>query len=97
MRSESPPIDVPCQQSCYKAFSRMIREWKHLKLMKRAGRGNDTTGVAGTGPGELVVLCPACPLPGINLPDDWEDVMPELEYVNRDLDQQFQALTVTVV
>lgn len=23
-------------------------------------------------PGELTVTCPACPQPGINLPDDWE-------------------------
>lgn len=89
--STSPGL-IHREQNCYKAFSRMLREWKHLKLMKRAGRGNDTTSVDGTGPGELVVLCPACPLPGINLPEDWEDVMPELEYVYPY--EMFQSLTI---
>ncbi|KAJ3964968.1 hypothetical protein EV361DRAFT_873590 [Lentinula raphanica] len=27
----------------YKAFSRMMKEWRHLKMAKRAGRGNDAT------------------------------------------------------
>ncbi|KAJ2927052.1 hypothetical protein H1R20_g10072, partial [Candolleomyces eurysporus] len=47
----------------YWEFMRMIHEWRHLRLLKRKGRG--------TQPGECVVLCPACPLPDINLPDDW--------------------------
>jgi hypothetical protein len=51
---------------------RVMREWRFLKMLKRGGRGHDATGVAGTAPGELAVLCPACPLPGINLPDNWE-------------------------
>ena len=52
----------------------MIREWRHLKMLKRAGRGHDTAGVSGTQPGGLAVICPACPLPGINLPSGWEPV-----------------------
>ena len=31
------------------------------------------------GLGDLAVLCPACPQPGLNLPEDWED--DEEEYV----------------
>ncbi|KAI0039084.1 hypothetical protein FA95DRAFT_1657962 [Auriscalpium vulgare] len=50
----------------------MIREWRHIAMMKRGGRGHDATGVAGTADGELAVQCPACPLPGINLPESWE-------------------------
>ncbi|EIN11489.1 hypothetical protein PUNSTDRAFT_63190 [Punctularia strigosozonata HHB-11173 SS5] len=47
------------------------RQWRHLKMLKRAGRGNDPTGVHGTPDGGLVVECPACPHPERNLPDDW--------------------------
>ncbi|KAJ7824915.1 hypothetical protein B0H13DRAFT_2241284 [Mycena leptocephala] len=57
----------------YKSFMRMMREWRHLVMLKRAGRGNDgKRKVAETLPGELAVTCPACPQPGINLPPDWE-------------------------
>ncbi|KAG6808347.1 hypothetical protein H0H92_004412 [Tricholoma furcatifolium] len=56
----------------YSTFLRMVREWRHLKLLKRFGRGHDPTGAAGTRVGECAVLCPACPLPGINLPEGWE-------------------------
>lgn len=43
-------------------------------MLKRAGRGHNPTGVEGTWEGECAVLCPACPQPGKNLPDDWQDV-----------------------
>ncbi|KAJ2911434.1 hypothetical protein MD484_g8984, partial [Candolleomyces efflorescens] len=56
----------------YTAWLRMIREWRHLRLLKRMGRGHDPSGVAGTLPGELAVLCPACPYPDVNLPPDYE-------------------------
>ncbi|KAG2745146.1 hypothetical protein P692DRAFT_20742764, partial [Suillus brevipes Sb2] len=57
----------------YEAFLRMVREWRHLKMLKRAGRGHDSTGVEGTREGECAVVCPACPQPGKNLPDDWQE------------------------
>lgn len=53
---------------------RMVREWRHLKMLKRAGRGYDSAGVESTASGECAVLCPACPQPGKNLPDNWHDV-----------------------
>lgn len=56
----------------YRALYRMILQWRHLKMLKWAGRAHDPTGVDGTSPGELAVLCPSCPRPGINLPDEWE-------------------------
>ncbi|GJF00552.1 CxC2 domain-containing protein [Phanerochaete sordida] len=68
-------------RNCYKAFLRMVRQWKHLKMLKRAGRGQDPTGISGTKEGELVVECPACPHPGINLPDDWQSVREDLKYL----------------
>lgn len=56
----------------YRALMRMVLQWRHLKLLKRCGRGHDPSGVAGTAEGELVVLCPSCPRPGINLPEGWQ-------------------------
>ncbi|KAF8065986.1 hypothetical protein FPV67DRAFT_1692449 [Lyophyllum atratum] len=57
----------------YAAFLRMVREWCHLKLLKRAGCGNDPAGVKATREGECAVLCPACQLPGMNLPNAWKE------------------------
>ena len=58
---------------------RIVREWRHLKSLKRAGRGHELSGVKGTRAGELAVKCPACPQPGFNLPDDWDTVPSELQ------------------
>ncbi|KAI0693247.1 hypothetical protein C8T65DRAFT_699285 [Cerioporus squamosus] len=52
----------------YHAFLTMIRKWRHLKMMKCAGRGNDSGGIKATQPGECAVHCPACPQPGKNIP-----------------------------
>ncbi|KAG2746814.1 hypothetical protein P692DRAFT_20738788, partial [Suillus brevipes Sb2] len=57
----------------YSAFMRMVRQWRNLKQLGRAGRGHDPAGVDATAEGELAVLCPACPHPGKNLPPDWEE------------------------
>ena len=51
----------------------VVQEWWHLEMLKQVGRGHDSCGVAGTHNGELAVECPACPIPGVNLPDGWED------------------------
>ena len=50
----------------------MMREWRYLKMMKRAGRSHDPSGVDGTASGELAIACPACPRPGVNLPENWD-------------------------
>ncbi|KDR66325.1 hypothetical protein GALMADRAFT_1156932 [Galerina marginata CBS 339.88] len=63
-------VNIP--PSKYRSLLRMGIQWRHLKLMKRGGRGHDETGVNGTKEGELAVVCPSCPHPGINLPEDWE-------------------------
>jgi hypothetical protein len=62
----------------YKAFLRMLRMWRHLRLLKRGGRSYDPTGINGTPPGGLAVLCPACPIPSINLPPNWQSVGKDL-------------------
>ena len=51
----------------------MVREWRNLKMLKRAGRGHDPAGVAATKEGECAIICPAFPQPGINLPADWRE------------------------
>ncbi|KAJ7851560.1 hypothetical protein B0H13DRAFT_2360052 [Mycena leptocephala] len=60
----------------YQVFLRMAREYCHLLMLKRVGRGHDSTGVWGTEAGELAVACPACPRPGVNLPEGWENALP---------------------
>ncbi|KAK7049165.1 CxC2 domain-containing protein [Favolaschia claudopus] len=65
----------------YDEFARMTREWRHLQMLKRAGRGHDPAGVASTKPGECALLCPACPQPGKNLPADWEKAPREKRFL----------------
>lgn len=62
-------------------FVTMIREYRHTKMMKRAGRSYDPGGVNATAPGSLAIPCRACPLPNVNLPSGWEHVPPERAYV----------------
>ncbi|KAG1839753.1 hypothetical protein DFJ58DRAFT_718504 [Suillus subalutaceus] len=59
----------------YEAFMRIVHEWRHLKMLKRAGWGYDSASVEGTGHGECAVICPACLQPGKNLPDNWNDAL----------------------
>ncbi|KAJ7642651.1 hypothetical protein DFH06DRAFT_999477, partial [Mycena polygramma] len=65
----------------YREFLRMVREYRHLLMLKRGGRGHAQSGVNGTMAGELAIRCPACPRPGINLPNDWEQAPPELKFL----------------
>jgi hypothetical protein len=64
-------INIP--KTKYRALSRMLLQWRHLHLLKWAGRAYDPTGPEGTKPGELAVRCPSCPYEGINLPEGWQD------------------------
>jgi hypothetical protein len=58
-----------------------MRIWRHLQMLKHAGRGQDPLGAEGTQQGELTVECPVCPHPGRNFPDGWENEKPEVRYV----------------
>ncbi|TFK89216.1 hypothetical protein K466DRAFT_38375 [Polyporus arcularius HHB13444] len=53
----------------YRELLRVSRQWRNLKMRKWAGFGHRAEAV---GPGDLAVRCPACPQPGVNLPDDWQ-------------------------
>ncbi|KAJ7500537.1 hypothetical protein B0H11DRAFT_2225527 [Mycena galericulata] len=65
----------------YHEFRRMTREWNNLHMLKRAGRGHDPAGIAGTAPGECALLCPACPHAGKNLPANWKDEAEEKQFL----------------
>ena len=41
--------------------------------LKHARCGQDLLGVEGTAQGELAVECPACPHPGHDIPDNWQE------------------------
>lgn len=77
--SNNTGINMP--RSRYRPTMRCLNQWRHLKALKRAGRGHDATGVAGTSHGQLAILCPSCPHPSINLPDGWEDAPKEQQCV----------------
>ncbi|KAL1689041.1 hypothetical protein GGG16DRAFT_126749 [Schizophyllum commune] len=66
----------------YRSFLRCVRIWRYLKQLKRSGRANDAErNPSDVRPGELGLACPACPRPGVNLPDGWEDAPPEQRYL----------------
>jgi hypothetical protein len=52
-------------------------------MLEHGGRveAYDPSGAEGMKQGELAVLCPACPRPGVNLPDGWENRAPEQRQV----------------
>lgn len=57
----------------YREFRRMSRIWRWMKRLKWAGYGFPERNVAEVKKGELANFCPACPQPGINIPDNWRD------------------------
>ncbi|KAF7983642.1 hypothetical protein HWV62_20588 [Athelia sp. TMB] len=67
------PKENELETDRYDELRPVIRQWRHLKMLKRSGRGHDPAGVAATRMGECAVECPACPHPGKNLPDGWQD------------------------
>ncbi|KAJ7715761.1 hypothetical protein B0H16DRAFT_1667046 [Mycena metata] len=65
----------------YHAFLRMCREYGHLMLLLGGERAHDASGVAGTAQGALAEECPSCPHPGVNIPDGWENTLPENKFL----------------
>ena len=57
----------------YREFRRMARIWRWMKCLKWAGYGMKKAPASEVTPGQLSVFCPACPQPGINIPDNWKD------------------------
>ncbi|KAK7028192.1 hypothetical protein VNI00_014882 [Paramarasmius palmivorus] len=66
----------------YRSFRRAARQYRHLKMLKRGGKGNDANiDVSKTQAGELALLCPACPQVGINLPENWENTSTDKKFL----------------
>ncbi|KAJ7598527.1 hypothetical protein C8J56DRAFT_769409 [Mycena floridula] len=61
----------------------MVREWRHLHMIKRSGCGHDPSGVeeASNRPGALALKCPACPHTEINLPPGWRQAAEEKSFL----------------
>ncbi|KLO04642.1 hypothetical protein SCHPADRAFT_840402, partial [Schizopora paradoxa] len=58
----------------YNEFACVVRIWRHLILIKRAGRGHDPSGIEAALAGSCVITCLACPIPGVNLPEGWDSM-----------------------
>ncbi|TEB19287.1 hypothetical protein FA13DRAFT_1802430 [Coprinellus micaceus] len=67
----------------YHEFIKMVSQWRHLKMLKRAGRGHDRGGIEKTQEGACAIRCPACPQPGMNLPDGWDVAPPGKRWLYR--------------
>jgi hypothetical protein len=62
----------PFHQYRYHEMSRCVRQWRHLKDVKRGAAGHTDVVVNELENGTLAVECPACPHPGQNLPEGWD-------------------------
>ncbi|KAL0574972.1 hypothetical protein V5O48_006988 [Marasmius crinis-equi] len=68
----------------YDSFVRVVRQWRFLKLLKRAGVGNvEDPDLDVLDPGSLAIRCPACPIPGVNMPKTLESIPPDERYLYR--------------
>jgi hypothetical protein len=62
-------------------MSRCVRQWRHLKQVKRGGGGHVEAGLDSVRDGAFALECPACPHPNRNLPEKWEQVSEDERYV----------------
>ena len=62
-------------------MSRSVRQWRHLRDLKRGAAGHSAVAINGLADGVLAIECPACPHPGRNLPPHWENVADDKAYV----------------
>jgi hypothetical protein len=56
-------------QNLYKQLLRASRQWRDIQGRMENGLGHEG---GPSGDGSMAVFCPACPQPGINLPEDWK-------------------------
>ncbi|KAH9004868.1 hypothetical protein EDB86DRAFT_2796565 [Lactarius hatsudake] len=63
------PDNVP---NLYKQLLRASRQWRDLKNRIQSGLGHQPDRDS-TIDGSMAIFCPACPQPGINLPENWKE------------------------
>jgi len=62
-------------------MSRCVRQWRHLKQIKRGGGGHMEMRPGSVPAGVFALECLACPHPGRNLPEGWDQAPKETRYV----------------
>ncbi|KAJ7020780.1 hypothetical protein C8F04DRAFT_1274533 [Mycena alexandri] len=65
-------------------------EYCMMEMLKRVGRGQEDSGIKGTGQGELALDCRACPQPKKNLPEGWENI----NWDDMDEDQRYKYFLI---
>lgn len=92
LRRITMPMSPTKVVNFYHELRRLSRLWRWMKKLKWAGFGHKEADPMNVSPGELAIFCPACPQPGINLPENWK--MDENRWVYRRffvLDGNFKA------
>lgn len=72
LRRMTCPMAPDTVVDLYREFRRMSRIWRWMKRLKWAGFGNHDKKASEVNAGELAVFCPACPQPGVNIPENWK-------------------------
>lgn len=62
--------DVKTLKNIYEQLRAVVRQYRVLVMHMRAGRPDVDSPLEA---GELCVTCPACPQPGVNLPENWRN------------------------
>ncbi|KAL0566702.1 hypothetical protein V5O48_015298, partial [Marasmius crinis-equi] len=66
----------------YDELTRVLRMFRCLRMLKRGGIGNSLDpDLVNIPSGTLVVKCPACPRPEVNLPENWLEVVKEKQFL----------------
>jgi hypothetical protein len=71
LRRMTMPMSPSKVVNFYHELRRLSRLWRWTKKLKWSGYGQKPGQTIKPGAGELAIFCPACPQPGINLPDNW--------------------------
>ena len=71
LRRLTSPMSPESVPNLYHELRRMSRLWRWMKKLKWAGMAHRPDFTIDPEPGELANFCPACPQPGINIPENW--------------------------
>ena len=72
LRRETAPMSPESVPNLYHELRRMSRLWRWMKKLKWSGVQHELGDHMSLKPGALANFCPACPQPGINLPEGWQ-------------------------
>jgi hypothetical protein len=72
LRRLTKPVAPAEVVNVYHEFRRMSRLWRWMKRLKSSGYAHNKQDPQNVPSDALANFCPACPQPGINLPDAWK-------------------------